>query len=540
MTWPAKFLWTAPRYVLVLLVLLPIAIIVSSWSVDTGEIWSHLRDHLLAEITTNSILLLTTVVASSAVLGVGLAALVSFTDYPGKRWFSIIFLCPLAVPTYVFGFVYLGIFDYSGPLQTLVRQHMPEAAQALPNPRSLLGVSYALTLGLYPYVYWLVRQAFFSQGIKAFEVCRSLGYSAFDSIRYGAIPLAKPWIISGSLLISMETLADFGTVSVYSFNTFTTAIYESWYGFFSPPAAAQLSSLLLIFTLTLLVIESSAVRSQKFQTLGAKISPANLIKLSGFKATMAVTFSILIALVSFFIPVLQLLLWATDYSIEHVLEHTELIANSFSLAGICATLIVGVSVFLSLSHRFFGNNMSRITNKITCLGYAIPGSILAVGVFIPFNWLEKWLDDLLNDLSHVNLGLIFTGSSFVLILGLIIRFLAVGFSAIESAMNRIPRKFDEVCSSLGTGRFALVSRVIFPLVRPGIFAGLTLAFVDVMKEMPLVLMTRPFQWDTLSVRIYELTSEGEWELAAFPSLLLIGFGMLPVVLLYSKRHTNDM
>lgn len=526
--------WRYISYAAAGLVLVPIIIILASWTSPSPEIWQHIVTHSLARLVLNSVILLIGVLTGSAVLGLGLAWLTTQFEFPGRAFFDKALMLPFAIPSYVLGFVYAGLLDYAGPVQTAVRQAFGVQTE-LWNVRSMPFAIICLTLALYPYVYFLCRDAFISQGQQMIEAARSLGQSYRQIFWRLAIPLATPWLVGSLSLVGMETLADFGTVSIFVVDTFTTAIYKAWFGFFSLQAAAQLASLLLVPMALLYVLDQRMNRARGFQT-EQRISGSSRQVLPAFQAWSAFLVAALIFALGFVLPVIQLGQWAVDAWPKIAVDRLWLISvNSFKLAFISALLVSGLALVLVYALRFFGSPKLRLSAKLATLGYALPGSVLAVGVYLPINWMDQRLADAIEWVSGEPSRLLLTGGMTVMLLGMCIRFMAVAYASLFSAQQRISTSLDEAAMNFGVYGWQQMRRLHLPLLKSSLLSAALLVFVDVLKEMPLTLMTRPFGWDTLSVRIFEYTSEGEWALAAVPGLCLVLIGLMPVVLMKPKR-----
>ena len=521
---------------LCIFMLLPVFTVIQQSLLAPSDLNEHLNKFVLPRVLLNTIFLVISVTLLSTILGVAAAWCVSMYEFRGRNFFSWALLLPLAIPGYVMAFVLLGLFDFSGPVQSFLR-NMFGSSDWFPNVRSGGGAVLALSLCLYPYIYLIVRGAFAQQGQRALEVAQSLGYSPRRAIFSLALPLARPWIIAGMLLVMMETLADFGTVAIFNFDTFTTAIYHTWFGMGSLPSALRLAAWLMLFVIVILLIESRG-KQQRYTSMGDALNNPRQ-KLSKTKSFYCSFFCSALFVLAFFIPIIQLLIWFFEHiELAFSSRYIEFFFNTLLLAGLGAFLIAALSVaIIALQHglqsksNVKGNGfLVNFLTRLMTIGYAIPGTVLAIGLFVPLAWLSKFLVE--------NFGLnrlLFTGSIFALLLGYSIRFFAVAYRPVESQMQRLSTHFDEVSESLGVTGMKKWQQVIIPLLRPGLLTALALVFVDIMKEMPITLMTRPFGWDTLAVQIFELTSEGEWSAAAVPAIAIVLAGLLPVYLLNKQR-----
>lgn len=530
--------WRLITYGTALSVALPLSVILWSFNYPTREIWLHLSRYLLVDLLLNTAILAGGVLCGTSILGVSLAWLTGVCEFPGRKVFTWALLLPLAIPTYVLAFVFLGLLDFSGPVQTMFRAWIPDSRAWFPNVRSAGGVIIVMSMALYPYVYLLARGAFRTQGKRAMEAAQSLGWNRTSSFFKVALPMARPWIAGGLLLVMMEALADFGAVSIFNFDTFTTAIYKAWFGFFSLPAAAQLSSILVIIVFILIVIEQKARQKMRFAGSGRAEGNFNRIRLYGCKKWAATLFSSAVFLVAFVIPFAQLLIWSAEiYREEFSLRYLDFLGHSLLFAVLASGGVVLSSVLLAYAGRRYKDGLSLFCTRVSTLGYALPGTVLAVGMVIVMTAVDKQLVDLLKAFFGYERDTLIQGTMVTVIAAYLVRFLAVGHNSINSALHRISDNIDEVSISMGVKGISLIRRVHIPILKTGMLTAAMLVFVDVMKEMPITLMTRPFGWDTLAVKIFELTSEGEWERAALPAVALVLGGLIPVILL-AKQTDN--
>ena len=519
--------WRLAALLVSLITLVPLLVVLLSLFSPQPEIWDHLRDSVLPDLLVNTFWLAFGVACATGFLGVSLAWLTAVCEFPGRRFFSWALMLPLAIPAYVAAFVNIGLFDFTGPLQTALRVWFGSSGW-FPPIRSRGGVILVMTLALYPYVYLLARNAFLTQGKRSLEVAQSLGLSRVAGFFKVALPMARPWIAAGIMLALMETLADFGTVAVFNYDTFTTAIYKAWFGLFSLPAASQLASILVLMVLLLALAEQAWRGDRRYHATGK--SNQSRYPLKPALAWAGSIYASLILILAFALPLGQLLVWCVEVFAEDFDSRYPLfVLHSVMLSGMAALLVVCAALLLAYCLRLYQDWPTRFFVRLSTLGYAIPGTVLAIGVFIPIAWLDNELIALLQ--PWFNGGAILRGTLTVMLLAYVARFLAPGFNAIDSAMQRITRSQEEAARGMGLSGWRLFVRVHLPLLRGGIFSAAMLVFVDVMKEMPITLMTRPFGWDTLSVRIFEMTSEGQWERAALPAVALVIVGLIPVILL---------
>ena len=527
----AIFSWRFIPVLVAVLVLIPVGTIILSFLAPAGDVWQHLVETILPSLLINTFWLTLGVAVSSALLGVSLAWFTAVCEFPGRKFFSWGLLLPLAIPAYVMAFVTLGLFDFTGPVQTLLRSWVGPEQFWFPNVRGRLGVIIVMTLAFYPYVYLLARNAFLTQGKRSLEAAQSLGFNRTQGFLKVALPMARPWIASGVMLVLMETLADFGTVAVFNYDTFTTAIYKAWFSMFSLSAASQLASLLIVIVFVLIVMEQQ-FRSRMRYAETKHSSRIPRIPLTGWRAWGVAGFALAILFFAFLLPITQLIIWATDTFVEEFNQlYLGFLWHSLMLSGLAALLTCSVAILVVYSARRHPDTVTRVAVRIATIGYALPGVVLAVGIFVPLAWLDNWLSEMAMQLFHIETGLLIQGTLAIMLIAYMTRFLAVGHNPIDSAMQRITFSIDEASMGLGLNGWSMLKRVHLPILKGGIFTAVTLVFVDVMKEMPITLMTRPFGWDTLAVRIFEMTSEGEWEQAALPAVALVLAGLIPIVLL---------
>jgi iron(III) transport system permease protein len=512
--------------------LLPLATAAASWGSPALDVWEHQLRFLLPQAALQTLVLVVAVTLAATVLGVVLAWLVAGFDFPGRRLLGWALLLPLAVPGYVLAVVFAGALDYAGPLQVTLRELFGPSA-TLPPVRSLWGAALILTLTLYPYVYLPARAAFESAGARALEAAQSLGMSRSRAFPTLLVPMARPAIAAGAALVAMETLADFGVVAAFNVDTLTTSIYRAWYGMFSLAAALQMASLLAVLAGGALWLERRERAGRRFDADRARSAPLPRVRLRGRAAAAACAAPSLILLAAFVLPVAQLAAWALHGATADLdARYWGFVLNSLLSAGSGTLLILLAALLLSLALRGETRAWVRAAGRFATIGYAVPGTVLAIGLFVPLATgsaaLQHWLDDALGSSAPV---VALQGGLLALWLAYLARFLAVGAGPVEAAFAGVSPNLDSAAATLGVTGMARLRRLHLPLLRGGLLAGAALAFVDLMKELPITLMTRPFGFDTLAIRVFEMTSEGEWQRAALPAVLIVAVGIVPVALL---------
>jgi iron(III) transport system permease protein len=521
--------WTVLAALVAAVLAVPIIAVLSSLARPRLEVWAHLWQTQLAELVLNTVLLLAGVGGGTLLIGTGLAWLVVGFQFPGRAVFEWALMLPLAVPAYVIGFVFLGLFEYAGPVQGALRRWLgPEAG--LPELRSYGGVTLMMTLVFYPYVYLLARAAFREQGAATLETARSLGHSRLRAFVEVALPMARPSLVAGVALAMMEALADFGTVATFGYRTLTEAIYRVWLGMFDRAAATQLASLLLVIAFGLLALERALRGRARFVQSHRRGPGVVPVALRGGRAAAATGACSAVLGLAFVLPVSQLLIWAPEALGAGRLDLGRLLTNTVLLAGLAALATCLLAVTLAYAGRLHPSAIVRTVAQFVSMGYALPGAVIAVGVLTPIALLDHAVVGLLERALGRPLGLALTGSAAALLFAYVVRFVAVSYQTLDASLGKIPASFDDAARSLGVGALGTLRRVHLPLVRGGLLTALILVFVDTMKEMPATLLLRPFGFDTLAVGVWQHTSESLWADAAVPALVIVAAGLLPVFL----------
>ncbi len=530
--WPSA--WTVVAAATALVVMTPILTVLGHLLLPGTESWQHLKETVLGTYLRNSLLLAAGVAVGAGVIGVVTAWLTTMYRFPGHRWFAWALLLPLAFPAYILAYAYTGLLEPAGPVQGWIRSlfGVGYGDYWFPEIRSLGGAVAMLSLVLYPYVYLLARAAFLDQSVCALEASRSLGCGPWRSFFSVALPLARPAIVVGVSLALMETLADFGTVDYFGVSTFTTGIFRTWYGLYDEVAAAQLAAVLMLFVAVLLGLERWSRRRARFHQATHRHRVLPLQPLSPFFAGLASLACLLPVLFGFLVPFLQLGLWVLQTR-EQVFdgEFLALAYNTFFLAGSAAILTLLVALILGYGQRLQPTRWLRGLVQVAGMGYAIPGMVIAIGVLIPFGWLDNTIDQWMREYVGFGPGLLFSGTLFILLFAYLVRFLTISLQTVEAGLGRIRPAMEEAAWSLGESRLGTLRRVHLPLMRGTLLTALLIVFVDVLKELPATLVLRPFNFNTLAVRAYELASDERLMDAAAPALTIVMVGIVPVVLL---------
>ncbi|GAC08130.1 iron(III) transport system permease protein [Paraglaciecola chathamensis S18K6] len=512
----------------------PVLLIFTSVFIPQKELWQHLFATVLNDYVYHSLLIAFSVGGLTLLLGTSLAWLVARYEFAGRGTLQWLILLPMAMPAYILAYTYTGMLDVAGPLQTHLRATFNWTYHDywFPDVRSVGGAILMLSLVLYPYVYMLARTAFSEQSASFYEASRSMGVSGFGYFRKVAFPLARPAILTGTALAMMEAFADYGTVQYFGISTFTTGIFRTWNGLGNTIGAAQLAAVLTSFVLVLLLIEKHSRRRLRYFHQGQKQNSAKRLTLTPVSAVWAVIACLLPVSLGFIIPCAQLLIWAAERATTQIDSgFIDLIWNSFYLAASAALIAVGLALLFAYAKRLRSHWLLNSQVQIASLGYAIPGTVIAIGAMLMLSAADDALNALTESLFDTSVGLIFSGTLVALLLAYSVRFLAVALHNVEAGLQRIKPSMDDAARSMGLSSFAVLKTVHIPLLRASVLSAILLVFVDVLKELPATLILRPFNFNTLAVRTFELASEERLQDAAVPAIAIVLVGILPVVLL---------
>jgi len=526
--------WAVCAVIAALLISLPVVVVLAHVFYPSGEVWKHLAETVLADYVANSLLLMLGVAIGTAIGGIGCAWLISMTEFPGRRVFEWALLLPMAMPAYIIAYTYTGLLDFAGPVQTALRELMgwKWGDYWFPDVRSLWGAVIMMSLVLFPYVYLMTRAAFLNQSICVLDVSRTLGNGPWRTFFSVGLPLARPAIVAGLSLALMETLADYGTVQYFGVATFTTGIFRTWYGLDNAAAASQLAALLMMFVFVLLVLEAYSRRQARFHHTSQRHQDIQRYVLKGRKSLGAFLFCFLALLLGFLLPAGQLGYWSVLVAETQIDgSFLALLGNSLELAGLTSVLAVILALFLGYSRRLHRTKPLLASVRLAGMGYAVPGTVIAIGVIIPFAWFDNTLDGWARETLGISTGLLLSGTVFALVFAYLVRFLAVSLQAVNAGLDRIKPSIDEAGRSLGYGPFGVVRRLHIPLLSGSLLTAVLLVFVDVLKELPATLILRPFDYNTLAVRAYEMASDERLAEAGPASLAIVAAGIVPVVLL---------
>ncbi|WP_419900472.1 ABC transporter permease [Roseomonas sp. USHLN139] len=533
-------LWARSGWLIAALVALPVLAVLANaaWPLlsgqGAGQVWHHIVQTNLLPYLWNSLQLGLLVAAMAGAAGVGCAWLVTACRFPGRKSLEVALLLPVAMPAYVCGYLYTWLLDSAGPVQSLVRDltGLRWGQYWFPEVRSLPGAAVMLAAVLYPYVYLLCRAAFLQQSTCLIEASRTLGLSLPRTFFRVALPLARPALAAGIGLVLMETLADFGTVDYFAVRTFTTGIYEAWFGMGDRGAASQLAACLMGVVALLLLAEHASRGGRRYHPTTTRTPPLRPHELRGWKGWAATLACALPLVVGFVIPAGGLfhLMLANGDALEPA-NFLPFARNSLLLASVTALIGVALAALLGWGVRLYPSTLARGANRFAGLGYAVPGSVIAVGTLVPFGLIDNAVDGWARAQLGFSTGLLLSGTMVALVFAYLVRFLAVGQSAVESGLSRLQPSLLQAARTLGHGPGAAIARVEAPLARGALLTGAVLIFVDTMKELPATLIVRPFDLDTLAVRVHNLAADERLAEASTAALLIVAVGLLPVLVL---------
>ena len=522
--------------VIAALLAVPVIVVLANVFVPGQGTWTHLAATVLPEYIANTLWLLAGVSVMVIFGGVSTAWLVTTCRFPGQRVFEWTLILPLAMPAYIMAYAYTDLLQFTGPVQTWLRELTGWQAREywFPEIRSVGGAIVMLGLVLYPYVYLVVRAAFLDQSIGIIEVGRTLGYGSWGSFFRIALPLARPAIVAGTTLALMETLADFGTVSYFAVPTFTTGIYRAWLSLGDRVAAAQLSALLLGVVVLVLMLERWSRGGARYYNTGGRRRDARY-QLRGIAAMTAALICSVPLVLGFLLPTGLLLRMALlDGDAQFGARFLTLTLNSFTLAGATAVAAVVFALVMAYAMRLRPGPVARAAHRLAGLGYAIPGAVIAIGILVPVARLDNALDAWLRASFGISSGLLLTGSIIALVYAYLVRFLTVALQTVEAGLTKITPSLDEAARSLGVGPVGALVRVHGPLMWGSMLTAALLVFVDVMKELPATFVMRPFNFDTLAVQAYNLAADERLAEASTSALAIVAVSVLPLIVL-SRR-----
>ena len=516
--------WHGIPLFILLFFLAPILIILSSVFADYSENWSHIYEYVLGDYILNSLILVSGVSVLVMIIGSLTAWLVTNYQFFGKRFFEWGLILPLAIPPYILAYTFTGLFDSYGTMNEIARSlfNLQQNEMLFPNIRNIYGAIVVFSFTLYPYVYLICRTAFLNQSRSMFEVGRTLGLSQASIFLKLALPLVRPALIAGTMIVAMETLSDFGAVDHFAISTFTTGIFRTWYGMYDLTTAMQLASMLLIFITFCLVIERTSRKNANYSTIGSNFKPTQVTRLSSLGSSVCFFVCFIPIFIGFILPILEILNWSLRFNTSFFNEQFFSISlNTVLLSILSAILCTFIAMIINFSIRYKNSSVIKSINPFLNIGYAVPGLILAVGIVQLFVFLDN---NILNSFE----GYFLTGSLFGLIFAYIIKSYALANSTYEAGYQKISQTIDDSARVLKSTGLNLLFRVHFPILKTSFFTSILLVTSEVVKELPATLILRPFNFETLAVSTYIYASEERMVEAAAPATAIILIGLIPI------------
>ena len=527
--------WSLAGYAVATLLVLPLVALILQALQPDEAVFGHLMATVLPTYIINSLLLIFWVSLGALLLALPCAWLMARCEFVGRRYLQWALLLPLAMPGYIVAYVYTDLLDYAGPVQRSLRSifgwNSPQD-YFFPDIRTLGGAACMLSLVLFPYIYLLARTAFMEQSLSLAHASRIMGCSPWQSFWRLSLPMARPALAVGVALVAMETAADFATVNYFAVPTLTTAVYDTWLGYGNLTAAAKLSAIILLVVFCLIGLERFARRKQQLFQKQSRIQASDLYRLSTAQTTVALSFCVALLLLAFLLPFGILISYAIGY-FEQSWDGRfwQLSLNSLSLALITSLICCLIALLLMFVRRISPRPSDALPSRLASTGYALPGTVLAIGVLVPLTMLDFAINDLADLLGLDGPGLILTGSVVALIFAFCVRFVAIAIGSVESSYKRISPSLDMVSLTMGQSPRQLLQRVHLPLLGKGLFAGALLVFIESMKELPAALLLRPIGFENLATYVFQFVSDEKLEHGALAAIVIVLVGLVPLIYL---------
>ena len=516
-------IWALLSLVFILLIIAPNVNILINAFQEGNENWQHIKDYLLKDYIINSLILIVFTGIFTIFIGTSLSWIISIYDFPLRNFFKWGLVLPLAIPPYIAAYTYNGLFNYTGVLQSFLRNSLDmKVNQVYFDIMSIQGAIFIFTMFLYPYVYIITRSFLEKQSAALVENSRLLGRNSLEIFLYIILPISRTAIVGGVSLVVLEVLNDFGLVKYFGIPTFSTAIFKTWFAMGDTDSAIKLSAMLMFLVLAILLLENIFRGRKKYSYTTSKVTPLKPQKLTGIQALGAMAYCLIIFSFGFMVPLLQLIHWSTlTYKKILNIEFWQLMINSLSVALSASVLIIIIAVVIANYCRISEGVIAKIYSKVTTLGYSIPGAVIAMGVIVFFVAIDKnlfWFYKLLNGQPS---KLILTTSIFMLVFAYTIRFLAIGYNSIQAGFEKVGKTFFEASRTLGMNVTQTFFKVDFIMLRSAIVSGFILVFIDILKELPLTIILRPFNFNTLATKAFEYANNEMIHEAAIPSIIII-------------------
>lgn len=509
---------------LTLLISLPALIILIN-IFEPSENWEHLRQTVLREYIFNSLYIMIGVACLTSIIGFSTAYVTSIFKFTGSSFFHYALILPFAIPTYIVAFIYGGMFDITGTITTFVLDFFNTDLSQVHffDIMSIEGAIIVMSLVLYPYVYLISKTYLKAESSSILDASKTMGFSSFKIFYKVAIPISRPAIIAGVILAVMEAVSDFGVMDYYGVSTFVTGIFRTWFGMGSVEDASKLASMLMLFIFILIFLERFQRKNKQYKSSGKDFKPISRQQLHGVKNILAFTLCFIPFFFGFLLPFIQLTYW-------FILSYKDIIDEDFftvlmqtiSLGVFSATLITFIGFIFTYNLRMNKNKLAEQLTQIAKLGYSIPGAVIAVGILSSFTFFDKAFDVLIN------------GTIIALIFGFVVRFSAISINNYESGFSKIPTSYDDACKTMNISHYQHFSKVILPLIKNSALASFIVVFIEVIKELPLTMILRPFNFDTLAILSHELVMQAQLIESSVPAMFIVLLGMISVLILAKK------
>jgi len=526
-------MWTVSAAIIMILLFLPNLTIVKGIFSPSNENWAHMKEFVMGSFIKTSFILISATAILTIIIGLSLAWIIVQYDFPLRRFLKWTLILPLSIPPFIGAYTYHGIVNYTGVIQTTLRdQFGMNLNQSFFDIMNLPGAIFIYTMFLYPYVYTITRIFLSQQPASLIESARMLGKGSWRTFIQVVIPISRVSVIGGASLVVLEVLNDYGVVKYFGIQTFTTAIFQSWFGLGDIETSIKLAASLMGFVIVILLIEKLLRGRRQYSYSTTKVRPLQLIQLKGWKALLATSYGLIILSLGFFIPIAQLIDWTIlTFGTIPMSEFMTYVKNSVLVAGISATVIIIFALIVGNFSRLVHGKVANLLPKLSILGYSIPGAVIAVAVVTAFIGLDRFLAPLYQ-LMGISTTLVLSVSLIMLISAYIIRFFAIGYNAIESGYDKIGTDFRDASRLLGVGLTKTFFKVDLPMLKGAIISGFLLIFIDILKEIPLTLILRPFNFDTLSTKAFQYASDEKIMEASQASLLIVGISVLAIYFFY--------
>ncbi|MGL5485919.1 MAG: ABC transporter permease [Shewanella sp.] len=535
--------WSLTGYAIAVLLVLPLFALLLQAAQPDEAVFGHLLSTVLPTYIANSLWLILWVSIGSLLLALPCAWLMARCEFIGRRYLQWALLLPLAMPAYIVAYVYTDLLDYAGPVQRSLRALFGWSSPQdyfFPDIRTLGGAACVLSLVLFPYIYLLARTAFMEQSLNLAHASRVMGCSPWQSFWRLSLPMARPALAVGVALVAMETAADFATVNYFAVPTLTTAVYDTWLGYGNLTAAAKLSAIILLVVFSLIGIERFARRKQQLFQKQSRIQIIDLYRLSPMQTLLALGYCGMLLLLAFVLPSGILLSYAINY-FEQSWDPLfwQLSVNSLTLALITSLVCCVIALVLMFIRRVSPRSSDALPSRLASTGYALPGTVLAIGVLVPLTLLDFAINDIADWLGMTGPGLLLTGSTAALVFAFCVRFVAIAIGSVESSYKRISPSLDMVSLTLGQSPRRLLQRVHLPLLTKGLFAGALLVFIESMKELPAALLLRPIGFENLATYVFQFVSDEKLEHGALPAIVIVLVGLVPLIYLNRSLEQDN-